>query len=311
MRAGFTLVELLISIGLGSVIVVTAFAAFRVAAQCTSVANRLSLENAMMRAGVQVADLECDYWSLYDDPLDPTQQRLRQTRGAKGLPFSPFATTVVDDAGDTRPLWERGTLVGTLEPERGWDEANAWPIADRATWWQGDYAEKYFGGSGQPVGGIRHGRYALFANTEAELDVWTNKDPGDYGYVRPPHTWLCNQLVGAIDALGYYGLCDYMPSNQIYAAYTAFDPNPSVTGPGGLWGQLTHPGYGFANWELTTPRDLYRLTFIHSLVISDPHRTADVNQLMNENRNQYQLTLDSDIANFSAITGNANALLAL
>ena len=53
-RSAFTLIEMMIAVALSTMIVYVAMAGFRVATQCTTQANRMSLENSLMRAGYQV-----------------------------------------------------------------------------------------------------------------------------------------------------------------------------------------------------------------------------------------------------------------
>src|SRR3954470_15515080 len=87
----FTLIELLVSIALGMVVATTAFAAFRVASQTVGAANRLSVENGLLRAGFLACEDEVDWWRLYDDPEKPAAERpLMRT---DGMAFSPFART--------------------------------------------------------------------------------------------------------------------------------------------------------------------------------------------------------------------------
>jgi prepilin-type N-terminal cleavage/methylation domain-containing protein len=94
---GFTLIEVLIAVGLGSVLCYVAYAAMRVGSASVTTVNRLSLENQLMRAGVIAALDELDFWTTYDNPDDPTQQPLRGSSpcGA-GLAFHPLAFTASD-----------------------------------------------------------------------------------------------------------------------------------------------------------------------------------------------------------------------
>lgn len=111
-RSGFTLIELMLAMGLSIVIIGTAFSAVRMVSQSTAIANRLSQENALMRAGFLAASDELDFWRTYDDPLDPSGQRLR---GA-GKPFCPMSYDPTRPDGDPRRWW-RGygsTLSGTV-----------------------------------------------------------------------------------------------------------------------------------------------------------------------------------------------------
>ena len=74
---GFTLIELMLAIGLGILVIYTAYSGFRMASQCIVVANRLSLDNSLIRAGYSMAHDQLDYWTNLDDPNDATHETLR------------------------------------------------------------------------------------------------------------------------------------------------------------------------------------------------------------------------------------------
>ncbi len=79
-KTGFTLIEVTIALGVGMFVVITAYAAIRSASQTIRAADRLALENRLLRAGFIYAMDEIDYWTMYDDPDAPagsTSQRLR------------------------------------------------------------------------------------------------------------------------------------------------------------------------------------------------------------------------------------------
>src|SRR4051812_35505396 len=93
-RRAFTLIELLLSIGLGAVLIYTTIAGVRVASQAVMVSSRLSTENALMRAGIATAHEEVDFWTTYDNPEAADAQRpLKRPGGWAGLSFQPFAST--------------------------------------------------------------------------------------------------------------------------------------------------------------------------------------------------------------------------
>lgn len=122
----FTLIELMLSIALGSIVIYTAFAGFRVATQAITAANRLSLENALMRAGYFEAQRQVDFWTEYDDPDLPIAQRYQTSlvmaggpyRGddMKGLPFTPMKefTKSINPPWRTFPIWPVTTSVPKL-----------------------------------------------------------------------------------------------------------------------------------------------------------------------------------------------------
>src|SRR5689334_10035014 len=128
-RAGFTLIEMMLAVALGSLIVYTATAGFRTAAQSVTIANRMSLENGLIRAGFQAALHEKDFWTAYDDPDDASRQQLRTTLFQELKDGS--------DAG----LGVNPTPFPGAETAIGWDPHYEWPAADRRTWWRGNAGE--------------------------------------------------------------------------------------------------------------------------------------------------------------------------
>lgn len=205
--SGFTLIEMMIAVALSTMIVYVAMAGFRVASQSTTMANRMSLENALMRAGYQVAVEEADFWQSYDDPdvAGSTPLRAFDDRAGwrRGMPFTPF---------DASAFPRGGTPGG--DNERGWDPEFQWPANDSRTWFHGNLVEQ--------VWNTKHvfGHYELFAHAKTNPRLDRVFDGGvafaGTGAVRPTHTWMCNQLEGLKNALGYYGVCEYMPANAIY-----------------------------------------------------------------------------------------------
>ncbi len=146
-RGAFTLIELMLAMSLGMAIIATAMAGFRVASQCVTVVNRMSLENSLMRAGFSQALDEADHWRLYDDPDDPTQQPLRAASGVHGLPFTPFAGrfALAANAGDP-------------ERDTGFDPNYQWPANDSRGWFHGDTQECVYATD------RRFGHYEIFAH---------------------------------------------------------------------------------------------------------------------------------------------------
>jgi prepilin-type N-terminal cleavage/methylation domain-containing protein len=118
-RSGFTLIELMIAIALSSVILMTAFSALRVVSQSVTLTNRLSLENGLMRAGFMAASNELDFWTAYDDPLDPTQQPLR----AVGKPFAPLSYDPTKPISDPKHWWRGfGCTVSGVVSSTAWGD---------------------------------------------------------------------------------------------------------------------------------------------------------------------------------------------
>ncbi len=315
MQRAVSLIELMISVSLGLVIVLTAFAGFRAASASVTTANRLSLENALMRNGYLVANEEVDFWTQYDNP-DPTipdnpgpglrQPRpLRQVDNGIGNAFTPFAV------GSPSYQYAAGA---TADADRGWDPAYAWPMHDPRVWHRGDMAEKC-------NGIMLHGRYALVSCTEPTMTArtapWFDQvdpdsppiapvDPvldrvyADYGAVTVPHSWLDNQVRGLFDSIGWYGTCEYLPNNAIFECTTPYaegDPwTPGRTSPSGrVWAYSFPYDVGdptrFVNSDggQQTPKGLWRLSFETAYALHDPHSLASAAAQVAQSRRRYHV----------------------
>ncbi|HYE06249.1 MAG TPA: prepilin-type N-terminal cleavage/methylation domain-containing protein [Planctomycetota bacterium] len=249
---GFTLIELIIAMALGAIIITSAAAALRLGSHSVMVADRLSRENALMRAGITEAHREVDFWTRYDDPDDAQRQRLRAVSpwaSARGLPFTPLAANA--SGGQ---VWPRVVAAG--EDARGWDQGEPWAAADPKTWWRGNAIER------PDSDYLRMGRYAIFANRDASVDVDSRTlttstgetVPGYYGQVAVAHTWLHNQLDGCHRAIGFFAMLDYMPANVIYATY---EPHHARTNLGGMPILWTHWDSAFVFRAWGRPLDIY------------------------------------------------------
>ena len=205
-RQAFTLLELMISVALGSLIVYVAAAGFRTASQSITITNRLALENALLRAGCIAANERLDFWDDFDNPEDDPGKRPLYYQPAKtgGLPFS--------------PMDESFALVPNADPEKktGWDRQEAWKAADSRTWWHGNLAEKV--GSEMALG-----RYSIFSNSQPPVMITGSASGvGAYGVVSTLHNWYNRQMWGLQGALGFYGFTDYMPHNTLFACYQEY-----------------------------------------------------------------------------------------
>lgn len=288
----FTLIEVLIAVTMGIVLVYTATAAFRVAAQATTTANRMSLENAVLRAGYQIAHRDLDFWTNVDDPTIG-RVGLRAGASASGMPFTPFATS-----------WP-GAAISDAESAVGFDPRDvAWSMGNPRMWWRGNMAEKN-------NSDLRFGRYSIVANRSGSLTadklatvrsqtgvdgmgaaVFTDFSYG--GPVQVPHSWHYAQVSGLEKALGFYGLCDYMPSNAVYAYYVPWDSGCNL---GGMPKWLLDPGGDFNNGDggQQTPRGKYRNSYQTSYGIIDPRSTNDLNELRKRHRRHYHLGYGSNL----------------
>jgi len=190
MRRAFSLVELMIAMALGTVIAYLAYAAFSMAVQTVATVNRLSLENDLMRAGMDEAMDDADYWTSLDDPLDPAATGLRTVAArdtwygsqiTQGRLFTPLAACpVLSDvdtvsrtpqpfgptAWQTRPGDPQVESAADLadddrvllrDLDRGWDAWRPYQANDPRWWYRGNAAVETHAGT-------RMGRYALFAN---------------------------------------------------------------------------------------------------------------------------------------------------
>jgi prepilin-type N-terminal cleavage/methylation domain-containing protein len=123
LRHAFTLIELLISITLGALIVAVAVAGFRVTGQSITLANRLSLQNAVLRAAVVAANEEMDFWDSFDSRTDPSRQILR----GGTYPFSRMSFTSTTN----------GELKLSQHEPRLWWSGHLWSSNDKRF---GDYS---------------------------------------------------------------------------------------------------------------------------------------------------------------------------
>ncbi|HYE04379.1 MAG TPA: hypothetical protein VEL07_02555 [Planctomycetota bacterium] len=254
MTRAFSLIEALIAVALGMVIATAAWSALRVASQSMQSARRLAMTNELIAVGVQRAFAELDGWEAYDARFGAADgRRLRAsstppvaTGGGRpltlGLPFAPFARTVDGFA----PTWP-ATAYG-----RGWqDDERLWAVSadNELTWWTGNKAESQ-------ETDCRFGHYAIFGlsrlpaesaiaidgGTSGAVGGWQPRNGGGvYGVVdfgpepTPPAAnapvaayrheapgWLYNQIRGLGDALGWYGMIDYLPANAIVCYASRF-----------------------------------------------------------------------------------------
>jgi prepilin-type N-terminal cleavage/methylation domain-containing protein len=220
---GFTLIEMLLAITLGTMVVYIAVAGVRVAAQSIATANRLSLENAILRTGVVVALEHTDFWTDHDQPYPVDVVKDQPLRGTaldnssppvlRGLPFTPFiasrTTTGYRAPAAASPTVSVPTGVspvvasGLNENESGWDP-NAWNAAEARGWSWGNLAERTSRWSGRSSRNVPIAKYKLFGHYETIAST----DPS-----LSPHHWQQRQMDGLLRSLGSYGMYDYIPAN--------------------------------------------------------------------------------------------------
>ena len=189
--AGFTLIELLLAVAIGSIVAAVAFITLRFIVVTSQRAHRLELENRLLRNGFLDALNDADYWTLYDDPDDPSNQALRLTDTTPtpnpeilwrqtmtyGRPFTPLnviptmtgavgpggeplttstwvqTSVAIDPTGGTGPDNSNlGCLTGR-DQDVGFNPKRAYDASDPCRWYRGDFVPS------QPDD-KRFGRYA-------------------------------------------------------------------------------------------------------------------------------------------------------
>lgn len=176
----FTLLEMMIAIGLGTMVILVAMAGFRTASQTITVANRLSLENSLLRSGYYEAQVQLDYWTNLDDPTkDDTERPLKNDLSVgtinewtyqnrpRGLPFTPMTTQItkgiwtksgipfasptnitLPDGSTCKGNWVMPRTTsdiktsGLRDTDRGWDPSYYWAPHDPRTWCRANLGEK-------------------------------------------------------------------------------------------------------------------------------------------------------------------------
>lgn len=222
LRQAFSLIEVMIAITLGMLLIYAAMAGFRVASQSITSANRLALENSLLRSGFHEALNEVDLWTAYDEPESTlaADQALRRPQ----MPFSQLPTTpIVMTSSSTVTAYN----YSEAETDTGWDHIYPWSPSSSRTWWRANAAEWYSSKG-------RSGNYTLFASGSS------------------PHPWLFNQMDMLHTNLGYYGFCDYLPPSMLYAHYR----------PSNVAREFWNTGSSFRNGDggSSFPQGRYRCT---------------------------------------------------
>jgi prepilin-type N-terminal cleavage/methylation domain-containing protein len=242
MRRGFTLIEMMIAIGLGSMICYASYVYIRVAAQSVTAVNQLSLENRMLRTGMAAALDELDFWTYYD-PID----RLATYRG----PDAPLRDNETYVEGTVNYSY-----LGRPFKQLTFDLAHAdcsfdFNQADPRLW---------FRGSPEHIPGT----------------VADYKPYGDYAlHTKIDHTvadrrWYPQMLDQLSTELGFYGVCDYMPGNALYSYYDGIGKVPGRFGgpvPDPNDKDRMYPFRGYPCSE-TAPRDVTGLGEAAAFVIT-------------------------------------------
>ncbi len=204
-KSGFTLIELMIAISLGFLIVYTAIAGLRTAAQSVSIVNRLHIETSLLRSGLQQAHDHMDFWTDIDDPVDLGAQTYRKP----GLPFA-----YMKDVFPYKNNSDKELITG-------WNPKEQWSATDSRTWWTGDISQTH--NTNRMLG-----CYAIFGNSTSPANI------PKYGSVNTPHSWLYKQIWGLHGAFGWYGFFDYLPAGTMIGCHIY---NESMSDPLGKNGK--------------------------------------------------------------------------
>ncbi|MDA3962562.1 MAG: prepilin-type N-terminal cleavage/methylation domain-containing protein [Planctomycetota bacterium] len=229
-RRGFTALELLIAIAIGSLVLMVAYSAVRMATATISAARRMDVQNQAMRSGFLVANEELDFWTALDDPDDPARQRLRavsvqQLDGKAvhtapeqtyGLPFvalkdlppenqwaaggSGFNLLAADPTLLTDAQFRDDASTGELfrlDRARGFD-ARPYQADDPRRWYRGCMFEP--GHLDREVG-----RYGMFSNRHADPVLGYGDHPGVIRRDSDDHPVGETDVPGVVQITGPYG----------------------------------------------------------------------------------------------------------
>ena len=196
--------------------------------------------------------------------------------------------------------------LNEADSDIGFDPTFAWAPHDPRTWYRGNCIEKHRrGGAVMPPAWF--GRYAIFTNIDEgsslELRTWTVETaPGvnyDATYAAtslPPHRWYGRQLIGMVRALGFYGMCDYLPSNMLYSTYTTWSNSESDAGLPGYFYPLGN-GVSFIGHGMNSISALgtFALTVAQSYGVMNPYaRTVTDSVLADEHYRYHDSDYNSD-----------------
>jgi hypothetical protein len=310
-HSGYTLIEALLSIGIGVVIVYTAYAAMRAATLTTTVCNRLSIENRLMMAGIVQGLDSVDYWSDMDrdgwQPCRTTPSKLITGTGgydsagadsqSLAQPFTPFAQSWAPG------LNQLPAAVDRYDP--------TWLPNDPKTWYRGDGS--LWLKSGQSADQSAWGNYGLFSGSDPLVvhgagSTGASTEVGAYqaGFPAESYTWYADQQKGLKAALGFYGWWDYIPANALIDWYDRDSSQRAVRpyemanrygGQGG--GPVSNIGQFAAGpdkvWASGTERPLTRSSYLYEQVLAIcaprpafggnlPQPADDVNNALRLNR---------------------------
>ncbi len=250
----FTLIELMIAIALGTMVVYVATAGLRTAAQSVSLAQNLATENSIIRAGMNIALAETDFWSSHDNPYDsspgnpatPNDETVLRNYvdvngRIQGMSFTPMKVSNDFNNGSTVGQITGGSVDklqsrlsngerNRLKKSKRWDP-NAWMAHDPRSWSWVNLAERVptksirkLDANGQPVRN-NNGKVERESATSFKSNCVLKRQLfGAYYLFNTLGTngqpWHHHQINHLKWTLGSYGMLDYIPSNTPLAAYS-------------------------------------------------------------------------------------------
>jgi type II secretory pathway pseudopilin PulG len=237
-RSAFTLVELMLAIALGILILYVAMAGFRVASQSVTIANRLSLENSLLRAGYFQVEDDLDFWTSLDDPLNTNNQQLR---GGNTLPPGWQVATQTSVAGN--PFTAMSTLMPANIPPNGGSPERFPNTSIQA-------------GSRLTYGEIKPRPYSSYPTGQSAtaVDPWESDvgfDPTVAYSPSDPRTWVRTNM--AEKDQGGTGVGSTYPYTSNIFPYGSYTP-AATFGRYGLFSNVSSSPI-FNNWQIgvTTP----------------------------------------------------------
>ena len=197
----FTLLETIIAVGMGMAILVAGTTAVRMAMGTMTKANRLSLENSMLRSGIIAGLDEVDMWQVYDAihiPSDASAEDIAIMRPLRdsGEPFS----------GIYDPNSPSATAID-VDPDLNQPQLNK-------TWWRGFGYYNYWNNGSHPCN--RWGDYSLVQHLH---NVGNIPDPivdpdGHERALRRSYQALQQRTL--LENLGAYAAWDLAPASMIW-----------------------------------------------------------------------------------------------
>lgn len=252
----FSIIELIVSIALATVLITTAYSAFRVASGYVSAGNRMANENALMVSGYFLAVDEADFMRAAASDPD---------RAPAFEPLDEAVVNLVDNA--PAEDWWHWRDHRNPDPHRPWgilgEEERSW-----ADPWDGDPRLTDAHKAGLPD------------VTPAENGHFYDPDPGDGREVRYTYPGMSDAQALAVyreshgfyertkvrerihGALGWYAYAEYVPPNALFASEE--EPDPDFDGFDEYGRDEVQDGKTFLGHDFNCWLDMGGATFFNS-----------------------------------------------